>query len=150
MARTPAPDQPFRRKRLDELAQHSAFKSRAVLGRVLGFKDASYIGQMIEGHRPITEKLIARVDALRGGKFRGWFDRAPKSGPSTAAANSAANHGSPPAPPPGFEDRHWVDDSDWATLQAVRGTMTQEQIDDLKRRHKIMLKQVEEMRWGEK
>lgn len=124
--------------RLDELAKKVG--GRAKLGRELGYEDGSFIRQMISGERPITEKTIKLIDRLRNGAFRGWFDRLPKPGALSE----------PPAPPPGFKDRHWVDDSDWATLQAVRGTMTQEQIDDLKRRHKIMLQQIAEMSWARK
>lgn len=87
-----APDQEWRRTRLDALAQHQEFGARAALGRALGYKDGAYVRQMIEGERPITEKTIAAVEALKGGMFRGWFARAADTRLSvtSAAAGSGA------------------------------------------------------------
>lgn len=70
-----APDQRWRRERLRALAEHVDFAGKAGLGRALGYKDGAFVGQMLNGMRPITEKTVAAVHALRGGKFRGWFDR---------------------------------------------------------------------------
>lgn len=36
-----------------------------VLGRRLGYKDGSYVGQMMRGERPITEKTLAKLSRLR-------------------------------------------------------------------------------------
>lgn len=41
-------------------------------GRRMGWKDGSYVGQMLRGSRPITEKLIQRIEEIRG--MAGWFD----------------------------------------------------------------------------
>lgn len=49
------------------------FKGNANLGRKLGWRDGAYVGQMISGHRPITEKIIQKAESLQG--YRGWFDR---------------------------------------------------------------------------
>jgi len=48
---------------------------RAALGRRLGYKDGAFVGQMISGHRPITEKTIEAVQSLT--ELRGWFDKTP-------------------------------------------------------------------------
>lgn len=66
-------DKKWRQKRLTDLAREKG--GNASLGRLLGFNDGAYIGQMISGHRPITEKLIEKVHALHG--MSGWFDRDP-------------------------------------------------------------------------
>lgn len=42
-------------------------------GRRMGFKDGSYIGQMLRGTRPITEKFIRKVESIPN--MVGWFDR---------------------------------------------------------------------------
>jgi hypothetical protein len=62
-------EQKWRQERLTELARIKGGK--AVLGRLLGFRDGAYIGQMIDGHRPITEKLIDKVQGLHG--LGTWF-----------------------------------------------------------------------------
>ncbi|MDP9902632.1 S24 family peptidase [Variovorax ginsengisoli] len=59
----------FRRARLEQLADKLGGK--ATLGRKLGYKDGAFVGQMIRGERPITEKTLAAVHALPG--FKGWF-----------------------------------------------------------------------------
>lgn len=51
-------------------------RGRYALGRALGYRDGAYVGQMILGQRPITEKTIAKAEALKGPngeRFRGWF-----------------------------------------------------------------------------
>jgi hypothetical protein len=66
-------EQKWRQRRLTDLAREKG--GNASLGRLLGFNDGAYIGQMISGHRPITEKLIEKVHGLYG--LSGWFDRDP-------------------------------------------------------------------------
>lgn len=63
--------QAWRIERLKALAIKE--EGNAALGRRLGFKDGAYIGQMIRGDRPITEKLILTVHSLPG--YAGWFDK---------------------------------------------------------------------------
>lgn len=58
-----------RKERLKALADRQG--GNANLGRLLGYKDGAFIGQMIGGHRPITEKTIASVTALPG--LSNWF-----------------------------------------------------------------------------
>lgn len=70
----------WRRARLQALA--TKLGGNAALGRKLDYKDGAFVGQMIGGHRPITEKTIAAVEALPG--YAGWFDTDPsnvKAGP---------------------------------------------------------------------
>lgn len=101
------PDQEYRRRRLDALAHHPDFNSRAALGRALGYRDGAFVRQMIAGERPISEKTIAAVETLRGGKFRGWFDH----GPLVA---------SEPPPPGDFTRRAPPSQSEWAVLEDLR------------------------------
>lgn len=64
-------DDEWRQKRLSDLARLKG--GNASLGRLLGYNDGAYVGQMISGHRPITEKLIKKVHDLHG--LSGWFER---------------------------------------------------------------------------
>lgn len=41
-------------------------------GRRMGLKDGSYIGQMLRGTRPITEKFVRKLEAIP--QMAGWFD----------------------------------------------------------------------------
>lgn len=52
-----------RRERLDRAAERVGGK--AELGRKLGYKDGHFVGQMIRGGRPITEKTIRALLAIR-------------------------------------------------------------------------------------
>jgi hypothetical protein len=45
--------------------------NRTAFGKLLGYKDGSYVRQMVRGKRAITEKLIRDIEAMRG--MRGWF-----------------------------------------------------------------------------
>ncbi len=46
-----------RRRRLSELAETRGGKT--ALGRLLGYRDGAYIGQLLRGERPINEKTLA-------------------------------------------------------------------------------------------
>lgn len=68
----------WRRRRLSELAEQVGGK--AALGRHLGYTDGAFVGQMIRGQRPITEKTIAVAERIRGPQgqtFKGWFTKEP-------------------------------------------------------------------------
>jgi hypothetical protein len=41
-------------------------------GRRMGLKDGSYIGQMLRGTRPITEKFVRKLESIP--QMDGWFD----------------------------------------------------------------------------
>lgn len=85
-------DDPYawRRERLAALAQRRG--GNAALGRELGYRDGAFIGQMIRGLRPITEKTVAQAEALPGAAD--WFATPMAAGytPSPSLA---------PAPSPG-------------------------------------------------
>lgn len=50
--------------------------NKAELGRAMGWKDGAYVRQLVEGERPITEKLVAKIETMSAGKYRGWFAQA--------------------------------------------------------------------------
>lgn len=62
--------QAWRRTRLEALANQLGGK--AELGRKLGYEDGSFVGQMIKGLRPITEKTVRAAEAIDR-RFRNWF-----------------------------------------------------------------------------
>lgn len=62
--------QAHRMQRLAAMVEREGGKAPA--GRRLGYKDGAFVGQMLRGERPITEKTVAAVHALLG--YAGWFD----------------------------------------------------------------------------
>ncbi len=69
-------EQDWRRERLVALVHR--FGGKAALGRELGFRDGAYVGHMLSGERPITEKFVAKAHAVRG--LAGWFNRPSEAG----------------------------------------------------------------------
>jgi hypothetical protein len=65
------PIQAQRKTRLRELLEQKYDGDKAALGRALDFRDGSYIGQLLRGERPITEKLVAKIHTKDG--CAGWF-----------------------------------------------------------------------------
>jgi hypothetical protein len=63
--------QAWRVGRLEAMIEREGGKAAA--GRKLGYKDGAFVGQMLRGERPITEKTVAAAHALAG--YSGWFDR---------------------------------------------------------------------------
>lgn len=61
-----------RKKRMQDFVNLKFGKNKAALGRALGYLDGAFVGQMIRGERPITEKTISQINALPGGS--GWFE----------------------------------------------------------------------------
>lgn len=61
--------QHWRIERLAAMVEREGGKAPA--GRKLGYKDGAFVGQMLRGERPITEKTINAVHALPG--YTGWF-----------------------------------------------------------------------------
>jgi hypothetical protein len=59
----------WRQRRMEELAKKLGGK--AELGRRLGYRDGAFVGQMISGLRPITEKTINAAERIPG--CAGWF-----------------------------------------------------------------------------
>lgn len=74
-------EQHWRRERLQDLV--SEVGGKASCGRMLGFRDGAYIGQMLGGIRPVTEKFIDRVHELPG-RSR-WFAHKSDAAPKIAA-----------------------------------------------------------------
>jgi len=65
--------QEFRRERLKAAADKVG--GNAALGRLLGHQDGAFVGQMIRGTRPISEKTVIELEAKHG--FRHWFSEDP-------------------------------------------------------------------------
>lgn len=62
--------QAWRIERLQAMVDREGGKAPA--GRKLGYRDGAFIGQMLRGERPITEKTVLAAHALSG--YAGWFD----------------------------------------------------------------------------
>ena len=66
--------QKHRRDRLAALLQHADFGGNQVsLGKALGYASGAYIRQLIAGERSVSEKTIAKIESIYGGRFKGWF-----------------------------------------------------------------------------
>lgn len=68
--------QSWRQERLSALADEVGGK--AELGRQLGYRSGAFVGQMIKGLRPITEKTVQAAERVRGPggqTFKGWFSK---------------------------------------------------------------------------
>lgn len=75
------PHQPYRKRRLAALLARPEFGGvKAALGKALGYDSGAFVSQMLSGHRPITETVVQRIEAVSNGKYRGWFS-APDDGP---------------------------------------------------------------------
>jgi hypothetical protein len=58
--------------RRDRLAAAAAkCGGKAALGRLLGYKDGAFVGQMLRGERPVTEDTVEKLEAKPS--FRAWF-----------------------------------------------------------------------------
>lgn len=64
-------EQEWRKKRLTDLSKVKG--GNASLGRMLGYRDGAYVGQMIGGLRPITEKLVEKIQQMHG--LSNWFTK---------------------------------------------------------------------------
>jgi hypothetical protein len=86
----------YRQRPLFALAER--FEGLDPLGRHLGFKDGAYVGQMIRGDRPISERFVARVNGMKG--LEGWFyPGTTNGGPEFRAADSSIDAESKMAAP---------------------------------------------------
>lgn len=61
--------QAARRERLRLAAEKAGGK--AALGRLLGYLDGAYVGQMIRGERPVKEDTVWKLEQKPG--FQSWF-----------------------------------------------------------------------------
>jgi len=62
--------QAWRIHRLQAMARKEGGNS--ALGRKLGYRDGAFIGQMLRGERPVSEKTVLMAHSLPG--YAGWFD----------------------------------------------------------------------------
>lgn len=62
--------QAWRRARLQAAVEHIG-GNKAALGRLLGYQDGSFVGQMLRAERPITEDTVLRLESNH--QFRAWF-----------------------------------------------------------------------------
>lgn len=61
----------YRRDRMQAYLDLKFEGNKAALGRALGYRDGAFVGQMLRGERPISEKTISEIHAMPGGA--GWF-----------------------------------------------------------------------------
>lgn len=61
----------FRLERLAAAIDKLTAGNKSEFGRLLGYKDGAFVRQMLAGTRPISEKTIHAIEALRG--MQGWF-----------------------------------------------------------------------------
>ena len=64
-------DDNFRIERLHAAVRKAG--TQVALGRLLGHESGAQVGHMLAGRSPITEKTVAKIEALHG--FAGWFDK---------------------------------------------------------------------------
>lgn len=76
----------YRRRRLGDLITLKYGGELSVFGRAIGYKDGAFVGQMLRGDRPISEKTVAKVQALPGALD--WFSK-PTSDGDTAPPSMA-------------------------------------------------------------
>lgn len=57
--------------RLQDLVRDKYEGNKASLGKALGYNDGSYVGQLLSGKRPITEKTVDAIEKKTHN--RGWF-----------------------------------------------------------------------------
>lgn len=65
--------QSWRRERLAALIREKFNGLNVELARALRHSNGSYVGQMLAGRRPISEKIVMEIEALRG--LSGWFQQ---------------------------------------------------------------------------
>lgn len=66
--------QDYRKARLEQFLEQVFKGQKAALGRALGYKDGSFVGQMLRGERSISEATVEQIENLPDGK--GWFGSA--------------------------------------------------------------------------
>lgn len=124
----PMRDDARRQRFLQWFAGKPCYRDRAKLMQLTGLTKGR-VSQLFDDKQPFGERAAAGL-AERLGLPSDVFEPIHYS----AAASSALEAREPPPPPPGFADRHEVSDSDWATLEAVKLLMTDQEIASLRRR----------------
>lgn len=80
-------------KRIERLAAMVEREGgKAAAGRKLGYRDGAFVGQMLRGERPITEKTVLAVHGLSG--YAGWFAH-PGSASGAETNPASAPHAGP-------------------------------------------------------
>ncbi len=90
----------------------------------------STIGNIEAGLRKSPRELLAIAAAVKVSPE--WL----KTGRGERKA--AAMHAPPPAPPPGFTDRHEVTESEWALLQDIKIVLEPEEIERIRAKAKAL------------
>lgn len=80
-----------RRRRLEVAVERLG--SKANLGRRLGYKDGAFVGQMIRADRPITEKTLVALSAIR--EVSDLFSFSTMTGFTTAGNDERAHESAP-------------------------------------------------------
>jgi len=84
--------QAWRRQRLHEMALREG--GNLALGRKLGYSSGAFVGQMLRGERPISEKTVFAVHKLPG--YGGWFDIAKTDNvPAVTESNNVGRSAAP-------------------------------------------------------
>lgn len=65
----------------------------------------------------------------------GWTLDRLVSGADRLQTQQSSPAAPPPAPPPNFADRHDISDSDFATLQAVKGVLSEAELAEIRARY---------------
>lgn len=117
-------------------------KSRAGAAKAMGIS-VQAVGQIALGRTKAATAENNAAAAIYFGCDPTWL----ATGKGSPRWNEGVAGPPPPRPNARFDDRRWVDDSDWATLQAVKVMMTKEDIDDLKRRYELLRQQVAAGGW---
>lgn len=101
----------------------------------LGLTKGNISGWENRRHQPSFDQLL-RVEALTGYPLL-------SHDASTVAFSVAEPAAPPPLPPRDFTDRREVSDTDWDTLQAVKVMFSDTEIEDLKRRYRLLQQRAE-------
>lgn len=62
----------WRRERLKAVIERLDSGNLNSFGRRMGWKDGSYVGQMLRGTRAVSEKLVRKIEAMPG--YSEWFN----------------------------------------------------------------------------
>jgi len=116
-------EQEWRKKRLSDLAKEKGGNAR--LGRLLGYRDGAYVGHMIGGLRPITEKLIEKIHQMHG--LSGWFDKDLRA--QTGASHSELS-AKEPAAAYGWPFK-LITPQEWASIPPHKRDVIEEQVSGL-------------------
>lgn len=85
-----------RRERVERAADRVGGK--AELGRLLGYKDGAFVGQMIRGTRPVTEKTLRRLLEIRSVADLFSWSAGPAPGVAVGFVMAGNDEAAAPAP----------------------------------------------------